>query len=71
MKPSGAHTHPGMGADGAALVVLAVIIGAAVALPVTRAVSSFLRVAVDALEAVVIVAAAAASLAVVVSPSRT
>ena len=65
MKPSGAHTHPGTGGGRTALMVLAVIIGLAVATPIAHAASNFLRVAVDALEVVMIVAAAAVSLAVV------
>jgi hypothetical protein len=63
MKPSGAHTHPGKG-GGTALLVLAAIVGLAIAEPVARAVGSFLRVAVDALEALVIILAAAAAMAV-------
>lgn len=65
MKPSGAHTHPGMGGGGTALVVVAVIIAAAVAEPVAHAVSSFLRVFVEALDVIVVVVASAVSLAVV------
>ncbi len=66
MKPSGAHTHPGKGGDGSvALVVLAFIIGLAVAEPIAHAVGSFMRVVVDALEVVVIVVASVVSVAVV------
>jgi hypothetical protein len=52
-------------AGGTAIVVLAVIIGAAIAEPVAHAVDGFLRVAVDALEVIVIVVVTAVSLAVV------
>lgn len=65
MKPSGAHTHPGMGGGSKALVVLAVVVGAAIAEPVAHAASSFLRVAVEALDVIVIVVASAVGLAVV------
>ena len=65
MKPSGAHTHPGMGGGGKALVVLAVIVGAAIAEPVARAVGNIARVTVEAFDVFVIVVATTVSLAVI------
>ncbi len=51
MKPSGAHTHPGMGGGPAvALVVVAAILAAAIAGPVAQAVGSLLHVVVDIVE---------------------
>ena len=48
---------------GTALVLVALILGAAVAEPAARAASNFLRVTVDAFEVVVVVVAASLSLA--------
>ena len=56
MRPSGAHTHPGMGGGGGlALIVLAVILAAAIVEPVIHAVTSVLHVVVELLEVIAIV----------------